>query len=721
MEKYRFSEEAFRLMEDSAIPFAVYQFINKRVVTLVVSAGFCRLLGYEDKAQAYWDMDNDMYKDTHPDDVARISEAAFRFATEGGRYETIYRSRSKDGGYRILHAQGEHVYTGDGVRLAQVWYTDEGPYLEDTPGHMPELNQTLTMALHRESVLVGGYYDHLTGLPTMLYFFDLAEAGSKAVREEGGIPVLLYLDLNGLNLYSRTYGYAEGDKLLQSFARLLVRHFSTENCCRSGEDHFAVYTRREGIEEILDRLFKDWQELSHLPVRVGIYEGQDDAVDVGAACDRAKFACESLKDALISGICWYDEQMRLQAAEYRYIANHLDEALEKGWIQAYYQPIIRAATGMVCSEEALARWINPEAGTLNPDTFIPPLEEAGLIYKLDLRVVELVLEKIRTFSAAGHNVVPQSVNLSRVDFDACDMVEEIRRRVDEAGVSRKMLVIEITESVIGRDVAFMKTQVDRFRALGFPVWMDDFGSGYSSLDVLQGIEFDLIKFDMQFMHESHQGSRGKIVLTELMKLVSALGLDAVCEGVETAEQASFLREIGCSKLQGYFFSQPLSQAEIMAIADGPNRARLEDPRESGYYEDLGRINLFDLGTLAYEGAKPLRNVFNSLPMAILEVRDSEYCFIRTNQSYRDFMRSSFGIIIDEEVKDTSKAPSGRDGPGGVFRDTVQQCCRTRGLAVFDGKLAGGYTAHYFLRYIGTNPLSGASAVIVAVLSIKDEG
>ena len=138
MEKYRFSEEAFRLMEDSAIPFAVYQFINKRVVTLVVSAGFCRLLGYEDKAQVYWDMDNDMYKDTHPEDRARIAGAAFRFATEDEGYDISYRTRdSESGGYRIVHAIGKHITRPGGARLAYVSYTDEGLYRESGEDNLP--------------------------------------------------------------------------------------------------------------------------------------------------------------------------------------------------------------------------------------------------------------------------------------------------------------------------------------------------------------------------------------------------------------------------------------------------------------------------------------------------------------------------------------------------------------------------------------------------------
>ena len=125
-------------------------------------------------------------------------------------------------------------------------------------------------------------------------------------------------------------------------------------------------------------------------------------------------------------------------------------------------------------------------------------------------------------------MVPHSINLSRSDFDACDIVEEIRRRVDAAGVAHDRITIEITESVVGRDFGFMKGQIERFQKLGFPVWMDDFGTGYSSLDVLQSIPFDLIKFDMSFMQKLDEGDSGKIILTELMKLATSLGVDTVC-------------------------------------------------------------------------------------------------------------------------------------------------------------------------------------------------
>ena len=716
MEKYRFPENVLREMEASPVPFAVYQFIDRRVVTLALSAGFLALFGYTDREKAYADMDNDMYRDTHPDDASRIADEAFRFATEGGKYEAIYRTRVGEG-WHIVHAQGEHVFSDTGVRLAQVWYMDEGAYLPDPAEDTGKLNLALTEAMRRESLLHASYYDRLTGLPSMPYFFELAEAGMRALREQGEDPALLFMDLNGMKLYNRNHGFSAGDELLRKFARLLVKHFSNENCCRPGEDHFAVFTREKGLRKVLDTLFAEWLELSPLPVRVGIYPERMGAEGVGVACDRAKFACDALKNTLVSASCYYDRGMQERAAQQMYIVNSLDRALEEGWIQVYYQPIVRATSGMVCNDEALARWINPKAGTLRPAEFIPPLEEAGLVYKLDLYVVEQVLEKIRYFNALGLGVVPQSVNLSRSDFDACDMVEEIRRRVDGVGIDRSMLSIEITESMVGSDFAFMKEQVERFRELGFPVWMDDFGTGYSSLDMLQSIKFDLVKFDLHFIQQMKQGSNGQIILQELLKMITALGMDAVCEGVETEEQATFLRGIGCPKLQGYYYSTPVSRDSIMSRIVEKNTTQMEDPRETGYYETVGKVNLFDLGTLAYEGDQPMRNVFSTLPMAVLETLGERFSFIRSNEAYRDYMAASFGIRNVEQEKDFSQIV---EASGQEFRRTVQQCCRTRGMAVFDGVLPDGYIAHYFMRYIGENPLTGACALVVAVLTIRED-
>ena len=719
MERYRFSDEQLSLMEGMQMPFAIYQFINKRVVTLVLSDGFCELFGYDDRAEAYRDMDNDMYKDTHPDDKARIANAAFRFATEGGKYEVIYRTKKRGtSDYRMVHALGKHIYTEKGVRLAHVWYTDEGEYSDDGSAGS-SLSVSLNSALHEESLIKASYYDHLTGLPSMTYFFELAEAGKAAIHSEGGNVVFLFIDMSGMKFFNQKHGFAAGDNLLREFSNLLASTFSNENCSHIGTDHFGVFTKEEGLDDVLKGLFRECAKLNggeSLPLRVGIYSTGMEDVPVSTACDRAKLACDSIRGTYASRFKYYTEGLRDDVVRKQYIIENLDKALKEGWIKVYYQPIIRAVDGRVCDEEALARWIDPEKGFLSPADFIPSLEEAGLIYKLDLYVVDRVLEKMKLQQEHGLTVVPHSVNLSRSDFDACDIVEEIRRRVDASGMNRDMITIEITESMIGSDFEFMKTQIDRFMSLGFPVWMDDFGSGYSSLDVLQSVKFSLLKFDMSFMRRLDEGENAKIILTELMKMATALGVDTVCEGVEKEEQVRFLQEIGCSKLQGYYYCKPIPVEALFERYRLGRQIGYENPEETEYYEAIGRVNLYDLTVIANEDSGSFHNFFNTLPMGIIELNGTSVRYVRCNQSYRDFIKRYFHFEVSDQYHDYSVDP---EGSVSGFIKAIERCCADGSRVFYDEQMPDGSVVRSFIRRVGMNGVTGAAAVAVVVLSITD--
>ena len=721
MNKYQFSKDAQRALEGLQQAFAIYQFIDKRVVTLVLSDGFLELFGYETREEAITDMDHDMYKDTHPDDVARIEEAAFNFATKDNRYEVVYRTRIKDSNdYKIVHARGKHILTDDGVRLAQVWYMDEGTYSENNASADFEITKTLSNALHEQSMVKQSQYDYLTGLPNMTYFFELAEAAKAAIKSVDHQPVLLYLDFKGMKYYNTKHGFAEGDKMLQEFAAMLKHTFGAENCCRIGSDHFALVTEEEGLDEKLNELFDKWQNAcgdNSVPVHVGVYRSRGDGTHVSVAMDRAKLACNSLKDNYSSGFEYYSQELSDEESHRQYIIENIDKAIEEGWIHLYIQPIVRAINGKVCDVEALARWIDPEKGFLSPNDFIPTLEEAGLIYKLDLCMLEKVLDNIKIQTAEGFSIVPHSINLSRSDFDSCDIVEEIRKRVDEAGIKRDRITIEITESIIGKDFEFMKAQIERFQKLGFPVWMDDFGSGYSSLDVLQSIRFDLIKFDMSFMRKLDEGEEGKIILTELMRMATALNLDTVCEGVETESQADFLKEIGCAKLQGYYYSKPIPSDEVIAKHSSNELIKTENLGESNYYENIGKVNLFDLNVISsVDDKNALHNTFSSIPIAILEVKDGHVGYIRCNRSYQDFAKRFLDLDIMKWEGDINN-PSDKYDP--AFISAVRRSCTNDAPIFFNEKMPDGSVSHSFVRRIGKNLLNNASAIVVAILSISE--
>ncbi|MBO7136791.1 MAG: bifunctional diguanylate cyclase/phosphodiesterase [Spirochaetaceae bacterium] len=564
--------------------------------------------------------------------------------------------------------------------------------------------------------------DYLTGLPNIEHFLTLASAKKKSMVKSQKLPVLLFMDLNGMKNFNHKFGFEAGNALLQSFAQILITFFGIESCCRISGDHFAAITEEEGLEDVLKKLMAESNSLGQnnkqsqtISVHIGIYLFKTEDVAINIACDRANTACEPIKNIKESAFSYYDISILEKNEKKQYIIDNLDRALKEKWITVYYQPIVRAANNRVCDEEALARWIDPEKGFLSPAEFIPILEETKLIYKVDLYILEQVLEKMKLMRQEGFYEISQSINISRSDFDVCDIVKEICTRVDNAEIAHDKINIEITESIIGGDFEFMTAQIERFKRRGFSVWMDDFGSGYSSLNTLQLISFDLIKFDMSFMRQLDKGKNGKIILTELMRMAASLGVDTVCEGVETEEQVRFLQEIGCSKLQGFYFCKPIPVESILEKYRTGKQIGFENPAEARYSEIIGRVNLHDLSVIN-NNEKGFNNFFNTIPMAILETDDAIVRYVRTNQSYRDFMLRYFSIMVHNEDLSTRAI---LQGEGASFYSIVKQAAQDNKRLFSDEKLPDGSRAYYYASKLSEDPVNKKSAVVVAVLSITD--
>ncbi|MBR3250577.1 MAG: EAL domain-containing protein [Erysipelotrichaceae bacterium] len=566
----------------------------------------------------------------------------------------------------------------------------------------------------------GNYYDLLTGLQGTAHFFRYCTFERKAMMEKGDYPAFLFIDISGMKYYNERNTFDGGDKLLQSLSKLLIEEFEAENCSRLGSDKFVVFAEVKGLEDRLNRIFNKWDEQNRKDcpaIRVGIYLDKKGDIMIGAACDRAKIARDAIHNTYESGFKYFDEKMQVNAEKKQYILSHFNRAMDENWIQVYYQPIVRATNGRVCDEEALARWIDPERGLLPPDSFIPYLEEANLIYKLDLYVIEQTLNKIKKLEEADLFLVPQSLNLSRNDFDACDIVEEIRKLVDAKNIPHNLISIEITESIIGSDFEFIQAQIDRFRTLGFKVWLDDFGSGYSSLDMLQSMRVDLIKFDMRFMQQFSNGKKNRVILTELVKMAEGLGIDTVCEGVERKEQVEFLREIGCAKLQGYYYTKPLPMDEILRRYETGTQIGFENPKESEYFDAIDRVSLYDLNVVAKDDAENLKNYYNTVPMAVIEVAGNKARFARSNQAYRDFMMRTFNFDLSGLSGNSfEETPY---GPGAPFVMMLRKCCEEGGKAFFDETMPDGTIVRSYMRQIADNPLSKTMAAVVAVLVVLD--
>ena len=559
-------------------------------------------------------------------------------------------------------------------------------------------------------------YDNMTGLPSMTSFFELAKSKRRELQEHGIDSAILFFDLMNLKNINHRYGFAEGNRLICSVATILAAQFGAENCAYFAQDHFAAIAPDDGLRERLEAVMAQCataNEGKTLPIRIGVYPNRIESVGIDVACDRARLAANAWRKRKKSYYAFFDIQMLEEETNRQAIIDNLDTAIEEGWINVYYQPIVRSVNGKVCDVEALARWQDPIRGMLMPSTFIPVLEESMLIHKLDLCVVRQVLNHLKVCEEAGSQTAPVSINFSRADFDACDLVSEICKLVDAAQVDRKLINIEITESVVGSDCDFMREEINRFRAQGFRVWMDDFGSGYSSLDVLQSIKFNLIKFDMGFMRKLDENEDGRIILTELMKMALALGIDTICEGVETEEQVRFLQEIGCSKLQGFFFSKPQPVDTVIEYHRNHKLTGYENPEESSYYSLLCGVNLYDVGVIAREEKTSLQNAYNTLPMCIIEVRDDRTRFARTNQSYRDFFMRFFGLDLSNVGPEFVKYDAA------FMKNVVRTCCEQGIRTFYDEKMPDGSIIHSFARRIGINPVTKTTAIAIAVLSVRE--
>ena len=437
--------------------------------------------------------------------------------------------------------------------------------------------------------------DQLTGLPGRNEFLKYAD--SRIHRNEDQPFAYLYFSLINFKNINLSYGTSNGDKALQTLADVLLEVFPDELIARFNADHFVLQVIDDNLEARIQQLHSlatDRMADFRLTVKTGIYrmEGMQDPAD---CCEKAKAAADSIRNIPSQYYAFYTKKLEETLLRQQYVSDHIDEAVEKGWIQAYYQPVIRTISGALCGMEALARWIDPAYGFLSPGDFIPVLEQSHQTYKLDTCMIELVCRNYNECMQKKIPVVPVSFNLSRGDFFDCDIfsvVEEMLRKYD---VPRDMIHIEITESMFVHDALRISKEIERFHAAGYQVWMDDFGSCYSSLNILKDYDFDELKIDMKFLSAFTQKSRS--IITSTVSMSKHIGTQTLAEGVETKEQYEFLKKIGCEKVQGYLFGKPEPYGEsLQAILD--KNLKVETRSWKSYFDAVSHVDFITGKSLA---------------------------------------------------------------------------------------------------------------------------
>ncbi|MBO4901331.1 MAG: EAL domain-containing protein [Lachnospiraceae bacterium] len=403
--------------------------------------------------------------------------------------------------------------------------------------------------------------DELTGIHNMHYFRREAKRILADPATDPSSKRFLFVDIENFKTYNDKYGFREGNNFLILTASILTEVFPDVPVARFSDDHFMILADADNLQERLaiarEKISEKRSEV-YLGLKVGSFTPERDT-DPAIACDRARYACGSIKKYYEKDYAEYDEALDLEFHKKQYIVNNIDHAIEAGYIVAYYQPVVWSKDRKICGFEALARWEDPEYGFLSPADFIPVLEEYRQIHKLDIHIVEMVCSDIHDALEKYNFAVPVSVNFSFLDFDLTDMLALCNRFTQEYNVPREYLHIEITESVMNSNYELLSHTIGQFRAAGYSLWLDDFGSGYSSLSILKDFQFDVMKIDMQFLTNFPANPKAGKVLESIVRLAKQMEMKTLTEGVETDEQADYLTQIGCERLQGYLFGKPMSR------------------------------------------------------------------------------------------------------------------------------------------------------------------
>jgi len=414
--------------------------------------------------------------------------------------------------------------------------------------------------------------------PAALLFWDeFLTRLDKLLADSPPDGAVVYFDIQRFKVINSMFGMLEGDRLLRYIAEHVLQLAGPAGfACRTNADRFVFYTEcsREQLEERIETLFDDIASFG-LPFEIlcnaGIYRPEGASVAANTAVDYAILAQNMVKGSFTSRFRYYSQTLSEKLLSEQEIAGAMRQALAGGQFLVYYQPQYNHTTQHLVGAEALVRWLHPEKGLIPPGQFIPVFEKNGFISRLDAYIFDRVCAFQKARMDRGVAIVPVSVNLTRYDLFNIGFLEQLEETRQRYAVPAKYVRVEITESSALGGSRFINEALAKLHSYGYTVEMDDFGSGYSSLNILKDIDFDIIKLDMSFIKEEKGGGstgRGGTILSSVVRMINWLQLPMIAEGVETPEQADFLRSIGCECIQGYLYSRPLPEREFDTLLLG---------------------------------------------------------------------------------------------------------------------------------------------------------
>ena len=521
--------------------------------------------------------------------------------------------------------------------------------------------------------------DSVTGLYNQAGFRRAARELLRACPEEKFC--IVRMDIDHFKVYNDVYGITAGDALLAAIGQSVEQDADPRGVYgRLQGDHFAAciplrqLNPRKWQRQIMSTLTSERPEFSFV-TRFGAYAVEDPELDVDIMCDRALMALRSTKNSYDRFFAQYDGSMRQDMLKKQAITAAMGASLQKDEFEVFLQPQYDLATGRITGAEALARWFRAGKALL-PGEFIDLFEKNGFIMKFDQHIWEKTCQLLRRWIDEGRSMVPVSVNVSRLDLYNPNLREILKALIGKYGLSHSMLRLEVTETAYTQNPEQLKEVVRALRKDGFAVEMDDFGSGYSSLNMLNDIPVDRIKLDMKFLAAGSEPGRSGIILNAVVRLARWLNIPVLAEGVKTPRQAAFLKSIGCTLIQGYLCSQPLSVKDFEKLLTSEKTGTVKkDWLIAGCFNNEEFCSVESQATI----------IFNSFVGAacLIECRDDGSSeVIRANSRFFEELRVSsahYSLLKTDFLKLTlpEDAPALRETLLAAIKTNEEQVCETR--------------------------------------------
>lgn len=479
-------------------------------------------------------------------------------------------------------------------------------------------------------------YEELDSLTGLLRYGPFFEKARQFLEQRPSEPFfMIAIDIEHFKLFNEWYGEEEGDRFLIKISQYLKMTEATHDTIAGymGGDDFVIIQPQDA--ELLKELEYEINcyarqfggNAGFLPA-FGIYSIEDRQLSVSTMYDRAIIALNSVKGKYTKRIGWYDPGMKRKMENDQVLLSEIQRALENNEFIFYAQPQCNMLTGKIIGMESLVRWEHPSRGMISPGEFIPLLEQNGFITHLDVYIWEMVCKQLSTWLKAGIKPVPVSVNMSRMDLYGINVVETFKGLIEEYEIEPKYLEIEITESAYAEDYDLIRKVVEDLRRVGFPVFMDDFGSGYSSLNMLKDVNVDVIKIDTKFLDMNESSiKRGMGILETIVRMARVMQFKVVAEGIEEKKQADFLINIGCIYGQGYYYYKPMSVTEIEELLRNDNNLDYRGIQD----RQLKQLKLEDLFNEDIASEAMLNNMLGA--MALYEVYEDHCEVLKVNEEY----------------------------------------------------------------------------------------